>query len=62
MARASVNEAQRMVDDLLLVGVHHQPFVELLLDAVKNKTVQVGDDLKVFELREEHDVAAITVL
>ena len=28
MARASVNEAQRMVDDLLL-------------DAVKNKTVQV---------------------
>ena len=48
-ARAYINEAQQMVDGLLL-------------DAVKAKTVQVGMIGQVFELREEHDAAGISVL
>ena len=48
-ARAYINEAQQMVDGLLL-------------DAVKAKTVQVGMIWQVFELREEHDAAGISVL
>ena len=47
--RAYLNEAQKMVDGLLL-------------DAAKNKTVQVGMIWQVFELREEHDAAGISLL